>query len=172
MTKLTFPFGNRTILSQDPSALTNPEAKAMYLPILCQVLSAIEMSTGYTWRVTSYVRQSPSHQHGISLDIAPEMAAELEEKYAVTHHSDPVLYKRAPLIRALQDVASNFVPDGYDIGLFIEPDHIHVQLFTPANLASPKIRVVKWKMEKGCYNDSKERMDLPMTDSATGYLDQ
>lgn len=154
-------IGSREIISQNPRALTNPQAEVLYLPILLNIMNAIEQATGHKWRTTSYVRQSPSHQHGISLDIAPDMTDDAKDMYAAENNSDPVLYKREGLIRPLQSVAHKFSVPNHDAGIFIEPDHLHLQLFTTPN-ARGRLSVVKWGVAKLCYSDTKERMTLPL----------
>lgn len=154
-------IGNRTILSQDRSKYRGPNARE-YLYDLLKVMSAVEQYTGYKWKVTSFIRDSPNHKMACALDIAPDIASSSLADYAVTRRSDPVLYKRTPLIRALQKLCREVKLPGSDVGLFIEPDHIHVQLFEPESLV-PEIYVFKWKIPKPVYGDTYDRMKLPMT---------
>jgi len=157
-------LGDRTVISQDRNAYTGTSHQK-YLIALLQVVSAIEQVTQHRWRLTSFIRQSPNHKTACALDIAPDIAAQDAHAYAVTRGSDPVLYKRAPLVRQLQRVCREFVHDNYDVGIFIEPDHLHLQLFTPS---SPTVmKVFKWKGPKQVYADTLERMVLPVTE--TGY---
>lgn len=154
-------FDGHVIISQKPDALTNPSAPAMFLPVLVSVINAIEMITGHKWRVTSYVRMSPSHQHGISVDVAPDISEKDENKYAVARSSDPVLYKRETLIRQLQQVCAKFSPPGYDVGIFMEPDHLHLQVFEKG-WERGQLKLFKWGQVKLCYSDSAERSKLPL----------
>lgn len=142
------------------------EAEANLLPSLVALWQEIERTTGYRWKSTSYWRKSPSHQWGMSLDIAPDIHPDDADKYAVTNMSDPVLYKRLPLLRALQAVCANYVDPKYDLGIFIEPDHLHLQVFDKEG-ALPRTRVIRWKQPKPIYSDTLSRMDLPVTEE--GY---
>lgn len=154
------------IISQHPE-VANPSMKAEsereYLPELVHIWKAIEKATGYRWRSTSYWRMSPSHSRGISLDIAPDIAAADVDKYAVTYGSDPVLYKRERLLRDLQEVCASYTSlnDEYSIGIFVEPDHLHMQVFSSSELTTPA-RLYKWKVAKQDYADTDKRMELPL----------
>lgn len=153
------------IHSQDPQFLDHDSVKK-YLPSLLTVLNTIEEICGYRWQITSYARNSPSHQRCISLDIAPDISPSAAHLYSANQKSDPVLYKREVLIRKLQTVASHFNTGGgpaldFPVGIFIEPDHLHLQVFDslPDNR---QIVVVKWKQPKSCYPDTMERIKLPL----------
>lgn len=165
-------FGNWVVPSQDPNIAVPKDkvfAEKHYLPVLIKVWQDVERITGHRWKATSYWRNSPSHKKGCSLDIAPDIAKGVEKHYAVSRMSDPVLYKRVPLIRKLQALArtKNYAP--YSVGLFIEPDHIHIQLIRPDRLQGPIVKVLKWKLIKPSYRDSATRSStLPMT--TKGYL--
>lgn len=155
---------NWPIYSQDrgiASPDVTKEAETRALPALVKLWQAIEAQTGYKWRCTSYWRNSPSHVTGTALDIAPEVSEASEKYYAVTNASDPVLYKRERLIRDLQDVAKMFRLPEFHAGIFIEPDHLHLQLFHREQ-GSPPTRVFKWKVPKPVYGDTLQRMRLPL----------
>lgn len=157
-------YGNFDIVSQNPnirSGSTKRFAEEHFLPILVSAWSEIEHATGYRWKSTSYWRDSPSHQHGVSLDLAPDFTPEAAKRYAFARMSDPVLYKRTKLIRRLQRCALDFPDYGVMVGVFIEPDHLHVQLLKPDGKGI-HMRIVKWKVPKGIYSDTYERMKLPM----------
>lgn len=165
MDKVSTHFGlsKWPIVSQHPQIAPVDErkhAERVYLPLLIRLWQLIESGTGYRWKSTSYWRNSPSHRRGYALDIAPDVAPSAAMAYAVSKRSDPVLYKRTALIRALQRVAQNNALPGYTAGIFIEPDHLHLHLFPPT--PGPKIRVAKWKVPKESYPDTLERMKLPM----------
>lgn len=151
------------IVSQHPG-VASPSAKryaeAHYLPVLVKVWQDIERALGYRWHSTSYWRRSPSHRKGVSLDIAPDIAEDSKHRYAVFQMSDPVLYKRQKLMRDLQKFAHshNYAP--YSVGLFMEPDHIHIQLLQPEG--TPKVSLLKWRLVKPVYSDSARRVQLPM----------
>lgn len=157
------------VINQEPSALmgnTDPDIVSANQAKLLDLADEIEQECGFAWKVTSFVRNSPSHRMAISMDIAPDISDSSANLYAVTHRSDPVLYKREPLIRALQRVAKrlNETPsDDNCLGIFIEPDHLHLQIY-PATEWQPfgSVKVVKWKIAKSDYPDTHERMKLPL----------
>lgn len=162
----TFAVGPYSIVSQQPDALDKQYFDATvnaYLPSFILIWKMIEESTGHKWKCTSYIRNSPSHRRGQAFDLAPDIAPSANRFYAVTHNSDPVLYKREPLLRALQSLRDiDFSLDrSFNIGLFVEPDHIHIQAlaFNPTNTPTS---VVKWKVPKAVYPDTYARMELPM----------
>lgn len=158
-------FGSWDVLSQNPDVAPAHEkqyAEKHYLPELVKAWQAIERETGYRWKCTSYWRLSPSHSTGAALDIAPDIASNSTKFYAVNNNSDPVLYKREEMIRDLQRVAADYpVHKDYLIGVFIEPDHLHIQLLHPEEGAGG-MRIVKWKVAKPVYGDTESRMRLPM----------
>lgn len=155
------------LLSQDPKIASLEQrqyAIAHYLPLLINIWKAIEHQTQFKWKCTSYWRASPTHRTGAGLDIAPDISDKSSHLYAVNNFSDPVLYKRTALIRHLQMVAHSYSVPHYDLGIFIEPDHLHLQILTRAMVANPngRIYVVKWKGPKMSYSDTNSRMRLPM----------
>lgn len=152
------------VYSQHPFIAKGPDkayAESHYLPELKKAWAHIERTTGYRWKCTSYWRNSPSHRLGVSLDIAPDISAKSDHLYAVSKNSDPVLYKRTALIRKLQHAARTYTGGTYMVGVFIEPDHLHLQVLQ----AEPKkgfMRIVKWKVAKPIYPDTYQRMALPI----------
>lgn len=158
------------IISQHPSIAPSEAvrtyAESEYLPKLIHAWQAVESITKYRWKCTSYWRNSPTHQHGEALDIAPDISDASNHLYAVTNGSDPVLYKRTSLMRALQRVCESMPWTSYLVGFFVECDHIHIQLLqrTPEQEAAGlNAIVIKWKQTKDAYSDSSERILLPMT---------
>jgi hypothetical protein len=152
------------IISQAPgiaTADTKIRAETDYLPVLVGLWQRIEQATGYRWMSTSYWRDSPSHRRGEALDIAPSIAAASFHAYPVHHGSDPVLYKKTKLIRALQAVAHSIDDVPFSLGIYIEPDHLHLQVMKPEG--RPEVKVFKWKQPKYAYADTQQRMSLPMT---------
>lgn len=151
------------ILSQYPN-IANPRYKQIaennFLPALVHVWQEIERLTGYQWQCTSYWRKSPSHERGEAIDLAPAIATHMRHAYAVYRGSDPVLYKRTKLVRALQRFAEHYRPPRYSIGIYIEPDHLHIQLMNEPG--PPQVRLFKWKQPKLVYGDTLTRMMLPM----------
>jgi hypothetical protein len=162
--QVTEEYRGWEIVSQNPEYWKEFTTLA-YLNTLLDVCEAIENATGHKWMITSFLRDSPSHRRSVSIDLAPLISAASSHLYAVTNGSDPVLYKREPLIRSLQDVCRMMPTDmPFDIGIFIEPDHLHVQAFTKENPTDPsQVRLYKWKQPKPVYSDTHARMLLPMT---------
>lgn len=162
----TFSVGKFDFVSQDPNALA-PEyfagSVAAFLPQFILFWKALESVTGHRWKCTSYIRDSPSHRRGQAIDFAPEFSKDAEHLYAVHHNSDPVLYKREKLVKQLQKlVPIDFSMNGANrIGVFIEPDHLHVQVLAPGEKPFPT-SIVKWKIAKPIYKDTYERMELPV----------
>jgi hypothetical protein len=157
--------GDWPIVSQHPN-VANPTLKkfahANYLPELIEAWKHIERTSGFRWKSTSYWRKSPSHSKGYALDIAPDIAPSATRHYAVTKMSDPVLYKREKLIRQLQDAAATWKGDDrYTVGVFVEPDHLHIHLLKPDGQGGD-MKIVKWKVPKPTYGDTLERMKLPL----------
>lgn len=149
------------VISQNRPApsLQREYAEKHYLPVLIKAWQIIEAHAGHQWHATSYWRTSPSHERGIALDLAPEIAKASQSKYAYFRNSDPVLYKRETLIRNLQSAIPELkrsLPFG--LGIFIEPDHLHIQLMPPED----SVFIAKWKIPKPLYPDTKERMKLPL----------
>lgn len=167
-----FMIGNFRVVSQEPNAI--PESQRShsvvnYLPQLIAIWKDIEKVTGYRWKCTSYIRNSPSHSKGHAIDLAPHIEAKDVKHYAVYNQSDPVLYKRAPLVKALQRL-KNIDYSGKrsnHLGIFLEPDHLHIQILAPTQ-GDNRVSVVKWGIPKPIYKDTYQRMDLPPT--IKGYL--
>jgi len=168
-----FKLGNYHFVSQDPTALPveyRTDTGRLFLPVFLNVWRAIEKVTGHRWKNTSYIRDSPSHKRGQAFDLAPDFSPVAASHYAVTKNSDPVLYKRTKLIRQLQTLTTvKFVPlSGMKLGIFIEPDHLHIQVLSGERDPSTSIpdslptHIVKWKVAKPVYPDTYERMNLPM----------
>lgn len=152
------------LVSQDASVVNANDKRYImdnYIPDLVRAWAAIEQTTGYRWKCTSFLRQSETHSLGQAIDIAPDIAPNSEQYYAVTNGSDPVLYKRAKLIRDLQTVAASFPQGKFTIGVFIEPDHLHMQVLAPNAKLGP-MRIFKWKIPKPIYKDTYDRMALPL----------
>lgn len=158
-----FNIGQYQIISQDPSVISDANRRlsaTRFLPAFINAWMAIEKATGYRWKSTSYIRDSPSHSLGHSFDLAPDIAPSASKLYSVNNGSDPVLYKRAPLIRALQTLKD--IDYGFHMGAFIEPDHIHLQVVPPNSGNAAPFFVAKWKVPKPIYSDTFERMELPL----------
>lgn len=171
-----FKIGNYEIISQEPDALRSPDRNviiSLWFPIFMFTWREIERVTGHRWKCTSYIRNSPSHSLGQSMDLAPDIDPSAERQYGVYVNSDPVLYKRAPLIRSLQSLNSDRrvdpflktgLPSNLGIGLFIESDHIHMQVIKKDSSAQT-FAIVKWGIAKPLYPDTYDRKELPFTSS-------
>lgn len=156
-------FPDWPVVSQDRESIDPDLVQKMekqVLPGLIRVWQRIEQATGYRWHSTSYWRKSPSHQYGYALDIAPDIAPGDKNKYAVFQGSDPVLYKREKLMRTLQSLKHEKFFNNWYVGLFVEPDHIHIQLLQKDN--GMPTRVFKWGIVKPLYGDSSKRAQLPL----------
>lgn len=158
------------LVNQNPQEYTSMttaqqrQVSQIYLPILVYLWAQVETATGHKWMATSYLRTSPSHSRGYALDIAPDIAPHDASKYAVYNGSDPVLYKREALLRQLQLLARAWnayaafdLP--YSVSYAVEPDHIHLSLFSTTE---PHARVLKWGGPKDAYADTASRSQLPL----------
>lgn len=155
------------IPSQDPHVATRAHreiAEHDWLPELVKMMLLVEAETGYRWHATSYWRKSPSHHKGCSLDIAPDIANSSKKYYAVYNNSDPVLYKRTRLIRDLQRAVKHWHSTEYSLGVYIESDHLHMQVF-PHTDAKGRARLFKWGLPKHNYPDTMMRSRMPMIDT-------
>lgn len=151
------------IISQAPDIASGTKkhyAEKYWLPELVKAWSSIEKVTGYRWRCTSYWRYSPSHKEGYALDIAPDISPLSWDAYSGHRGSDPVLYKREKLIRDLQNLNSLGQTSIYNIGVYIEPDHLHLHVLQKERKS--KYRIFKWKIEKPLYSDTKRRYNMPL----------
>lgn len=172
-TKKSFQINGFDVISQDPDILSNDVRKTVvpkYLPVFLNIWKDIEAVTGYKWRCTSYLRDSFSHSKGHAIDLAPDISPSAKKEYAVYNNSDPILYKREPLIHALQSLKfKDYSADGsFSVGIFIEPDHLHIQVLQRTE--SPFTRVVKWQVPKPIYPDTYDRMKLPVLRENETYV--
>lgn len=165
-----------TIVNQNPTiaGVNRMAAEVNYLPALIFLWHLVEQYTGHRWKCTSYWRNSPSHKHGYALDIAPDIAKHAEQFYSFHRRSDPVLYKRTPLMEALQRLAQDPRLSArhwpFVFSLAVEPDHIHLSLFGPDHRAGiQNVSVLKWKVAKPLYPDTYRRMTLPMWTPVTKF---
>lgn len=164
-----FMLGPYKILSQEPHVLPMHQRSFVvpqFLPQFINLWHDIEKVTGHRWKCTSYIRNSPSHSKGHAIDLAPMIAPSDRKHYAVYNGSDPVLYKRVRLIRQLQLLKNRRYGKGNSIGIFIEPDHLHIQVLSNQGAENPT-SVVKWGIPKPVYGDTEERLALPPTEQ--GY---
>lgn len=163
----SFSLGSYLIVSQKPDVITPGDRLASvekYLPAFISVWQAIEEATGHKWKNTSYIRDSPSHRLGQAFDLAPDIAPSSEKHYAVYKKSDPVLYKRQTLIEQLRSTCELDFPgsDEFSIGIFIEPDHLHLQALQKGGGEKYPVSTITWPVPKPVYGDTYERMKLPL----------
>lgn len=168
--KLTRSVAGRPYLSQ----FSGEGLQIAYgnMPLFEFAISSLELATGFKWRVTSMCRQSPSHKRGVAVDVAPDISHSSERYYAVSHMSDPVLYKREKLIRLMQNRLGFYLDKckvhNVTFNYFIEPDHIHLHLSYRGNpsgrrsSSAPLFRIIKFGGPKACYKDTKQRSALPL----------
>lgn len=170
--KDSFPIGPYLVKSQQPDVVSEDlrrQSAVNFLPAFIALWHDIEQATGYRWKCTSYIRDSPSHSLGHSFDLAPDIAANAAAQYAVTRMSDPVLYKRLPLIKALQTLRTRqygITP----VGIFIEPDHLHLQVLQKGGGERFPTSIVLWPVAKPIYSDTIARMQLPMLRGNPGSI--
>jgi hypothetical protein len=167
LTDRIFYIDGRPVINQDPTVITNEDLTALrtsYLPAFVTFWAALEKITGYRWKCTSLIRDSVSHVKGHAIDLAPDISPTATKLYAVNRGSDPVLYKREPLIRALQMLMPvEFVPSHqFSLGVYIEPDHLHVQAIQREERGYAKNKLTKWGIEKPVYSDTAIRSKLPL----------
>lgn len=106
--------------------------------VLDVIAKAIANATGMDWDETSYIRDSPGHVDGDSLDIAPRVYTEaLKRDYATFKKSDPVLFRREALLRRLMGLAltrnSALLQQGLMCVVAVENDHLHIQIGRPVD---------------------------------------
>lgn len=131
-------------------------AQYPYLEILSLIAEFIAKRSNITWRVTSWVRPSVTH-NGESLDIAPYQQG--DPKYAHTNGSDPILTRRVNLRKFLIEIAPvvKRLAAPHSIEIYIETHHLHITVhLNSLNHYS----VWLWDVP-GIYNDSEPRRDLP-----------
>lgn len=154
--------GNFSFVSQQPDIFRGPHSVLReYVAEFVPFWAALEQATGFRWKSTSWLRDSKSHAKGYALDLAPDIIDRDWSLYSVSRMSDPVLYKRTRLMRDLQGLHHSYHPRRFSVGVYVEPDHLHVHLMKSSD-GFPQVRVFKWKQPKPIYKDTFERMKLPM----------
>lgn len=162
-----FKIQGRPVINQDPNVVSDSNliiSVEKYLPAFVRFWAALESITGHQWKVTSYLRNSISHSLGQAIDFAPVIAPSSERFYSVYNNSDPVLYKREPLLRALQQLMPiEYSADkDFSLGVYIEPDHLHVQAIRRTVDGGIPNKLVKWGIEKPLYPDTSQRAKMPL----------
>lgn len=161
-------WGSRVIINQDPSVVSDADklvAARSYLPLFISFTLILEEILGFRHRVTSFLRDSPSHHRAQAIDLAPDVAPGSKKYYAVFQMSDPVLYKRKLYCDAVESALRDprlMIPPDVHLGAFIEPDHIHLQVNEPTAIAPGGMgTMVRWPIVKDVYPDSRDRYYLP-----------
>lgn len=159
----------------DPTSLTVVDTSTVTDPLIVnqyrhlQLIKAmIERACGYAWRETAFIKDSPSHYNGSALDLAPLISSESIPYYSFSKRSDPILHKRPVLRRKLRRVKNQFPSSfPFDVGVFIETDHLHVQLFRRTDSrTTASYRLYSWGRPVDFYEDSANRQrldDFPAT---------
>lgn len=125
--------------------------------IFADILGEICLATRIPWRITSWLRDAPTHKTGSAMDIAP--LTDPSKNYAVDQLSDPALSWRDPLVSYIVDKClpvMKRISTKYSVGiqLFIETDHIHIQLRNDMT----KTSVARWPVPKdSVFRDSTDR---------------
>lgn len=106
--------------------------------VLDHIAQRVANSTGMLWDETSFIRASPGHENGDSLDIAPRFLSEqVANQYSRAKMSDPVLFKREALLRRLMAIAIGRDPvlERHHVlaVIAVENDHLHIQLGVPSD---------------------------------------
>lgn len=134
---------------------------------LYRVWHAINKATKLDWRETAWIKDSPNHRLGDSLDLAPPHV----KGYAHTKNSDPVLHKREALLRDLMTLAATWRlknDDHLSVLIAIENNHLHVQIIKDALLdgqpiAPGTIIPIPWGSDRSdLYPDSRQRNEAAM----------
>lgn len=154
-------LGQFTLVSQDPAVISDPDLKRLcsdYLPAFIRIWTDIEEETKIRWKCTSLIRDSPSHSKGMAIDLAPDVSEAGMKHYAVYKNSDPVLYKRGILLRQLQQLKyKDYGGKKFVIGIFVEPDHLHIQVLRRGGGEEFPTSLIKWKIPKPIYPDTYAR---------------
>lgn len=163
--KPEFDIGPYHIVSQQPDVVSDAAfitSITQYLPQFLRFWQDLERASGFRWKCTSYLRDSPTHIKGQAMDFAPDWDQRDAHLYSANQGSDPVLYKRQWLFQVLRSMRYNdYGGNRNQLGIFIEPDHLHVQVLkpTPGNFPTS---VIKWQVPKPVYPDTYRRMELPV----------
>lgn len=154
-----FTYNNHSYYNND--SRRRPQGVASHvetsLPLLDKLWYLIEEATGYDWRNTSFLRESPSHKRGDAIDLVPVMDEDLKAVYAGTHGSDPVLHSRQGLIQLLRKLEPIEISPFCDAIIAIESDHLHVQLVKKDSAGPNPVSIYRWAMAKPVYKDTVSR---------------
>lgn len=108
------------------------------LEIWRPLIQAVVNATDMPWVVTSVIRDSPSHKRGRAIDIAPRpngqrIGAGQDNPFLNFSDLKDRLSRAASTIESSgRTILANYGAFGLDVrtvGLFIEDDHIHAQVF-------------------------------------------
>lgn len=140
------------------------KAAPIFFEIMDYVNKSIVQSTRHLWKYSSYIYSSYSHSTGYAWDLVPDISRTSRHLYAHNYQSDPVLFNRAFLVRALQGVARDpflkrlllRASPLVTLVIAIEQNHLHIGLYrneTYKEFTYPNnVRV--WKYDETVkYND-------------------
>lgn len=121
-----------TVGGNHPQGLTNEQKYAL----LTEVAGRLAENTKVEWQETAWIKDSPGHVDGSSLDVAPRLwVIGHEQNYAGAKGSDPALFQRPYLWWKLAGMAMGRDPSLRAHRLIallaVENDHIHIQLLEP-----------------------------------------
>lgn len=118
----------------------------------------LETVTQVKWRATSYLRESANHKEGRSLDVAPlPMIEAVKGDYGTfaPRPFDPLLPNRSNF---LSHLISNLPTAPKGLGIFIETDHVHLQIMKTPTM-SPVL--ARWPGPKDhCFHNATEDSEL------------
>lgn len=157
-----FYVGGRLILSNEPDAISPARLERVVpvtLPILLKAWTLIEKATGYKWKCTSFIRHSPSHAKGHSLDLVPDFHPSVKSAYNGSSMSDPIMHSRPELFAALIPFSDVRIDPHYNVVAAIESDHIHLQVIKGYSYPNA-FTVLRWKDFKPVYKDTVYRNNV------------
>lgn len=144
------------------------EENAENAPMWSSIVSRINAITGINWRVTSWIRDSLSHQTGLAVDIAPELTSTFSSNYGLNIARDPLLNLRTFPFDVLSStpyapfhsIITPYYPDR-GLAVFIETDHLHMYLLPIHDKIPTFLPVKRWLVPRvGIYPYDKEDFEL------------
>jgi hypothetical protein len=142
----------------------NKKLKIKIVEFISAVIKELDLNSNFKWKLTSWIRNSPSHKTGLAFDIAPDL---LENKtYGVSRRKDPFLNFRKDFIVKLKLIQPFLINQDFIPVIFVESDHLHIYLYENnsdnRNLLSTKELVVSIDKDRDdIYRDARnERMSF------------
>lgn len=140
----------------------------------------IMKQTGFAWKLSAYVYDSFSHRDANAIDLVPDIMEKYEDLYAHNYKSDPVLYRRKPLMiklhkvtktKQLQDLVRDLLSYKATVVIAVEQNHLHLGVYkhdrtnTDDFTYPNNIRLWKWQDTEGHkYVDTKSRQLIAAKD--------